>query len=67
MAKVKLTKKDLTLKDCTKAELIEIIQRMTGAFGSDAELFLELELLRTDALRMRAVVRDLELYYGRQS
>ena len=53
-----LYKEVQTLQDCSRRELIDIIQRMVEAFGPPAETFLDLELLRTDLYRMRDAVRD---------
>lgn len=56
----KVTKDDLTLQDCTKTELISIVERLSKSFGAPAETFLELELMRLDLLRMRDAVRRLD-------
>lgn len=55
---MKVTEQDLTLRDCSKQELIEIVKRITEAFGEPVQLFLDLELMRTDLLRMREAMRE---------
>lgn len=56
----KITPGPLTLRDCSREELISIIERMTRGLGSSAQAFLELELARADLLRMREAVRKVK-------
>ena len=56
----KITPVPLTLRDCSRKELITIIDRMTRGLGPAAQAFLELELARADLLRMREAVRKVK-------
>ena len=53
-----VTPEPLTLRDCSKAELVTIIERMTAGLGPAAAAFLDLELARADLLRMKAALRE---------
>ncbi len=55
---MKVTPGPLTLQGCSKPELIAIIERMTGGLGPAAQAFLELELARTDLLRMKDALKE---------
>lgn len=50
---------DLTLRDCRKDELLEIVHKLTETFGSTAELIVDLELCRFDCLRLKDELRRL--------
>lgn len=50
---------ELTLRDCRKDELLEIVHKLMENFGSTAELLVELELCRLDCLRRKEELRRL--------
>lgn len=53
------TSTELTLADCRKDELLDIVHKLTETFGSTAELLVELELCRFDCLRLKDELRRL--------
>lgn len=55
---MKVTPEPLTLRQCSKTELITIIERMTAGLGPAAAAFLDLELARADLLRMKAALKE---------
>ena len=50
----------LTLETCTKAELIAIVRRIVEVCGPAAEATLDLELIRADLMRMKAMMKEAE-------
>lgn len=47
----------LTLEGCTKPELIAIVRKLVEICGPAAEATLELELLRAEVMRIRAMLK----------
>lgn len=48
----------LTLDICTRAELISIVRKIVEVCGPAAEATLELELIRAELMRMKAVIKE---------
>lgn len=57
MKLTRLPDDDLTLETCTKPELIAIVRKIVEVCGPAAEATLELELIRAELMRMKAVIK----------
>lgn len=50
----------LTLETCTRPELIALVRKIVEVCGPAAETTLELELIRAELMRMKAVIKEAE-------